>query len=108
MKPITFAIITVMGLLWLALSATGFEKIKFASAVKLGMTMAVTEIPAQSRGVPTIMVAKLAFQGLGFTKDGKISKNGLENVRRVLIDYGMIKKGKAPPVDKMYTAEFTR
>ena len=97
-----------MGLLGLASSATGLEKIKFAGAVKLGMTMAVTEIPAQSRGVPTIMVAKLAFQGLGFTKDGKISKKGLENVRRVLIDYGMIKKGKAPPVDKMYTAEFTR
>jgi ABC-type nitrate/sulfonate/bicarbonate transport system substrate-binding protein len=53
-------------------------------------------------------VARLAFQGLRFTKDGKISKKGLENVRRVLIDYGMIKKEKAPPVEKMYTPEFTQ
>lgn len=42
-----------------------------------------------------------------FTKDGKISKAGLENVKNFLIQYDIIPKEQAPSVDEVLVAEFT-
>lgn len=41
-----------------------------------------------------------------FTRDGKIETKALENVKNFLIEYNIVAKDKALPVDKLYTAEF--
>lgn len=51
--------------------------------------------------------AKMIYQVLDFTRDGKMSKKGLENVRNFLIEYGIVSKDKAPRVEEMYTDQFT-
>lgn len=52
-------------------------------------------------------VAKVIYQHLEFTKTGKMKRAGLENVRNFLIEYGIVPKEKAPPLEEVYTAEFT-
>ena len=42
-----------------------------------------------------------------FTKDGKISKAGLENVKNFLIQYDIIPKEQAPSIDEVLVTEFT-
>lgn len=44
---------------------------------------------------------------LGFSKDGKITKPAVENIRNTMIEYGVISKEKTPPVEELYTEEFT-
>lgn len=51
--------------------------------------------------------ARLLYQSFQYKKDGKISAKGLENVRKFMIDYGQIARDKAPPVEAVYTTEFT-
>lgn len=52
--------------------------------------------------------ARIIYQLLGFTRDGKISRKGLENVRNFLLEYNIVSKDKAPAVDDMFTDQFTR
>ncbi len=40
-----------------------------------------------------------------FSEDGKINRGGLQKVRDILIEYGLIPRGKAVPVDRLYTTE---
>lgn len=51
--------------------------------------------------------AKLVYEGLSYGKDGKINPKGVENARNFLIDFGIVPKEKVPPVEQLYTAEFT-
>ncbi len=55
----------------------------------------------------TEATAKFLFENLEYT-DGKIDRKALENVRNFLLLTGLIKKEKAPPIDKIYTTQFTR
>lgn len=52
--------------------------------------------------------AKLVYAELKYGADGRINVKGLENARTFFIDYGVIRKEKAPPVDAMFTTEFLR
>lgn len=45
---------------------------------------------------------------MAFSRDGKINRRGVENVRRYLIDFDVINKEKATPVSKLFTNEFIR
>lgn len=47
------------------------------------------------------------FRFLKFSPEGKISRAAVENVRKFLIDFGVIAREKAPAVEALYTAEFT-
>lgn len=51
--------------------------------------------------------ARLVYDALGFGKDGKINVRGLENVRNFYIEYGVVLREKVPPVEQLYTPEFT-
>lgn len=51
--------------------------------------------------------AKLVFERLRYGKDGKINPRAVENARNFLIEFGIVTKEKAPPVEQLYTAEFT-
>ncbi len=51
--------------------------------------------------------AELVYDHLGFVRDGKVSPQGLANVRRFLIDFGIVPADKMPPVDELYTKQFT-
>lgn len=42
-----------------------------------------------------------------WTKDGKINRKAIENLRNFSLEWGMVPKDKAPSVDELYTAEFT-
>ncbi len=55
----------------------------------------------------TPSVAKAIYPILKFSPDGRIDKQGLSNVRQFFIDSGVIKPGKAPPVEELYTTRFT-
>ncbi|MEE8449891.1 MAG: hypothetical protein V3S39_09705 [Thermodesulfobacteriota bacterium] len=41
------------------------------------------------------------------TKDGKIERKAVENVRSFLIEHGIVTKDKTLPVDELYTNQFT-
>lgn len=51
--------------------------------------------------------AREVYQGLRYSRDGKIDQNAIENVRKFLIEYGIVPEGKAPSLDNLYTREFT-
>ena len=44
---------------------------------------------------------------LDYSRDGKINVEGLKNVRTLLIEYGIIKEEKAPPLRELYTTDIT-
>lgn len=50
--------------------------------------------------------AKLVYNSITWSKDGRISKTALENVRNFLIEYGIIAKEKAPGLEEIFTEEF--
>lgn len=52
--------------------------------------------------------AKLVYEskGLDFSTVGKIDRKALENVRDLLVEYGIVSEEKTPPVDKLYTTQF--
>lgn len=52
-------------------------------------------------------LAKMVFAQLRYGRDGKIDPRGLENIRNFLVEYRIIPKEKAPPVEKLFTREFT-
>ncbi|MEE8450129.1 MAG: ABC transporter substrate-binding protein [Thermodesulfobacteriota bacterium] len=52
--------------------------------------------------------AQLIYDGLEYSPDGKIDPKAMANVRKFLIDFGIIKRGKAPDVAALYTDRFTR
>lgn len=51
--------------------------------------------------------ARQLFQILAYTRDGRIERKALENVRNFLVEYGIVPKEATPPADQMYTGEFT-
>lgn len=51
-------------------------------------------------------VARLMFDSLRFSKDGKIEKKALENVRNFLIEYGITPRDKTPGAEELYSTEF--
>lgn len=54
------------------------------------------------------VLSRMIFPVIKYGKDGKTDRQGLDNVRNFLIEYGLISKDKAPPVDKLFTTEFTQ
>ena len=52
-------------------------------------------------------VAKMIYPMIRYSSDGKIDVQGLNNVRTFLIEYGIIRKGRPPTLEKLYTKEFT-
>ena len=44
---------------------------------------------------------------VNFTKDGKINRKAVENLRTFLIQYGIIEEGRTTPVDELFTNRFT-
>ncbi|MEE8448771.1 MAG: ABC transporter substrate-binding protein [Thermodesulfobacteriota bacterium] len=51
--------------------------------------------------------AKLIYDNYRFSKDGRIDRRGLINVRDFLVEFGIVPKKKAPELNKIYTTEFT-
>lgn len=51
--------------------------------------------------------AEMVFASMGAGKHGKINKKGVENALKFLVEFGIIKKDKAPPLNKIYTTQFT-
>ena len=52
--------------------------------------------------------AEAVAKRLRYSEDGKINRKALKNVRKFLLDYGIIKRGKAPKTADLYTDRFTR
>jgi ABC-type nitrate/sulfonate/bicarbonate transport system substrate-binding protein len=52
--------------------------------------------------------AEFLYPRLKYSKDGKIDKQAVVNVRDFLIKFNLIKADKTPPAEKMYTDRFTR
>lgn len=52
-------------------------------------------------------VGRVALKGWIFSKDGKISRSAMENVRSTVIEYGIVPKDKTPPVEELFTGLFT-
>lgn len=50
--------------------------------------------------------ARSVYETLAFTKDGKIERKGLDNIRDFLIEYGIISKEKTPAIEQLYTNDF--
>jgi NitT/TauT family transport system substrate-binding protein len=46
------------------------------------------------------------YELMEFTDDGKINVRGVENVLKFLVDYGIIPKEQAPPVEQVITLRF--
>lgn len=51
--------------------------------------------------------ARLAYEDLKYTRDGKVNLKELENVRNFMIEYGLASREKTPPVSELYTGGFT-
>lgn len=51
--------------------------------------------------------ARAVYKRLRYSPDGKIDLKALENVRGFLLEYGIISKDKAPPVDQLYLKEMS-
>lgn len=51
--------------------------------------------------------AREVLASMRFSKDGKISRAGLENMAKFVIEYNLLSKGKLPPVNELYTTRFT-
>ncbi len=51
--------------------------------------------------------ARTAHKPFHFSKDGRIDEARLEGLRSFLIKYGIVKREAAPPVNKLYTPQFT-
>ncbi len=52
--------------------------------------------------------AKLLYEGIKYSNDGKIGRSAMENVRSFMIEFGLTPKEKTPPVEELFTREFTR
>lgn len=50
--------------------------------------------------------AKSLFEGLRFSRDGKMEIVAIENVRNFLIEGGLISREKTPPVNQLLTEQF--
>lgn len=50
--------------------------------------------------------ASIVHKALQYHLEGRVDKKGVENLRNFLIEYGIIKKEKAPPVEELYTNEY--
>ncbi len=80
--------------------------VKSINFIKGNRGPVIERIKSESR-FPSVVATK-AYDRLSFSRDGKINRKGLENVTSFLIEYGLIKKGKAVPVNQIYTDKFLR
>lgn len=46
--------------------------------------------------------ARLVFQGIQFTKDGRVDKKAVENIKNFLAEYGIIPKDKVPATEEFF------
>lgn len=51
--------------------------------------------------------ANLLFNSMEFSRDGKIDRKAMENARKFLIDYGIVREDKTPPASELYSRDFT-
>ena len=51
--------------------------------------------------------ARLVFDSFHFTRDGRISSEAVKNLQDFLVEYGIVPKEKALPVNNLFAAEFT-
>lgn len=51
-------------------------------------------------------VARAVYDSLSFSRDGKITRRAMENVRDFLLEYGLVPRDKVPAVEALYTARF--
>lgn len=49
----------------------------------------------------------MTWHGLPYTKDGKIRRQAIENVRNFLLKYKLLPRDKTPPVEELYSTELT-
>lgn len=49
----------------------------------------------------------MVYDSYQFTRDGRISKKALENVWNFLVEYGVVKKERAPALEELHTSQFT-
>ena len=47
-------------------------------------------------------------EGIKFSKDGRFDRRAVENIRDVLIGYGIVTKKKVPLVDELFTNRFVQ
>lgn len=52
--------------------------------------------------------AELSMKGIAYSGAPVIDRAGVANVRGFLLEYGLIKAGEAPPVEKLYTNELVK
>lgn len=52
--------------------------------------------------------AELLFPRLKYSRDGRIDKQAVANVRDFLIKYKLINRAKTPPAEKLFTGQFIR
>lgn len=53
-------------------------------------------------------VAEQMYDYLRYGPDGKISRKSVETVRDFMVEYGLIARDQAPPLEKIYTTVFTQ
>ncbi len=52
--------------------------------------------------------ARMVQERFRFSKDGRVPRKAVENVRSFVLDYGLAPREKMPPAEELYTEEFTR
>lgn len=52
-------------------------------------------------------IAKVIYDSLEYSKDGRIDRRAVENVRNFLIEYEIVPKDKTPPADELFTSKYT-
>ena len=52
-------------------------------------------------------VARTIYEAAQYSRDGRLNRSALENVRNFLIEYGLVARDKTPPVDDLFTNKFT-
>ena len=82
-----------------ALKAT----IQAADFLRKNPGWAVSKI-REFQGIPE-EAAKVVYDNMQFTESGKLDRKAVENVRKVLIEYGILTE-KTPPVDELFTNEY--
>lgn len=60
-----------------------------------------------SRFNQTKEAAKLIFDNFEFSKDGRLNREAMANISNFMIKYGIVSREKVPPVEDLFTQQFT-
>ncbi len=52
--------------------------------------------------------ARLLYEGIKYSQDGRIDRRTMANVRGFLVEFGVIPEAKTPPASALFTGQFTR